>query len=74
LLWRSTDDVWCEVADRGPGFPEARLPVHPPGPERPDHRGLWLFRRGCTSCKVTSDPTGTHILLSYRLDHRPAGR
>jgi anti-sigma regulatory factor (Ser/Thr protein kinase) len=73
LLWRSTADVWCEVADHGPGLPEARLPVHPPGPKRPDHRGLWLIRRACTSCKVTSDPTGTRILLSYRLDHRSAG-
>jgi anti-sigma regulatory factor (Ser/Thr protein kinase) len=72
LLWRCTDDVWCEVADHGPGIAEARLPVHPPGPEEPDHRGLWLIRRACTSCKVTSDPTGTRILVSYRLDHRPA--
>jgi anti-sigma regulatory factor (Ser/Thr protein kinase) len=74
LLWRSTDDLWCEVADHGPGLAQARLPVQPPGPERPDHRGLWLIRRACTSCKVTSDPTGTRILLSYRLDHRRAGR
>ncbi|WP_255436448.1 hypothetical protein [Actinoplanes solisilvae] len=31
---------------------------------------MWLIRRLCTSCKMTTDATGTRLLLGYRLDHR----
>jgi anti-sigma regulatory factor (Ser/Thr protein kinase) len=68
LLWCSAETLWCEVTDHGPGIPESSLPARRPGGARPDHHGLWLIRRTCTSCRVTTDGTGTRLLLGYRLN------
>lgn len=71
LLWRRGDHLWCEVTDHGPGIPANVLPIRQPGTEEPDHRGLWIIRRICTSSKLTTDATGTRLLLSYRLHPPP---
>ncbi|MEV6636488.1 ATP-binding protein [Actinoplanes sp. NPDC051470] len=70
VLWWHADHLWCEIADHGPGIPSTYLPARQPDTSRLDQRGLWLIRRICTSCKVTTDATGTRLLLGYRLDHR----
>ena len=69
LLWWHADSLWCEVTDHGPGIPDASLRVRRRRPgKQPNHHGLWLIRRMCTSCKVTTDRTGIRLLLGYRLD------
>jgi anti-sigma regulatory factor (Ser/Thr protein kinase) len=70
LLWWHAEHLWCEITDHGPGIPAAHLPVGSPAPGQSGQRGLWLIRRACTSCKVTTDATGTRLLLGYRLNHR----
>jgi anti-sigma regulatory factor (Ser/Thr protein kinase) len=69
LLWSHADHLWCEITDHGPGIPGTCLPARPPGTSQLGQRGLWLIRRACTSCKVTTDATGTRLLLGYRLSH-----
>jgi anti-sigma regulatory factor (Ser/Thr protein kinase) len=70
LLWEHADHLWCEIADHGTGIPGTYLPIRQPDVRTPDGRGLWLMRRTCNSCKVTTDSTGTRLLLGYRLRRR----
>jgi anti-sigma regulatory factor (Ser/Thr protein kinase) len=67
LLWWQAKHLWCEITDHGPGIPAGQLPT-PPATGELSRRGLWLIRRACTSCKVTTDATGTRLLLGYRID------
>jgi anti-sigma regulatory factor (Ser/Thr protein kinase) len=67
LLWRHADHLWCEITDHGAGIPDTYLSPRSPGTSRLDQRGLWLIKQACTSCKVTTDATGTRLLLGYRL-------
>lgn len=70
LLWWHAETLWCEISDHGPGIPDACLPVRSSAIDPLGRRGLWLIRRACTSCKITTDATGTRLLLGYRLSHR----
>jgi anti-sigma regulatory factor (Ser/Thr protein kinase) len=70
LLWWHAEHLWCEISDHGPGIPRTCPPGRPPDSSRLDHRGLRIIKRACTSCKVTTDATGTRLLLGYRLDPR----
>lgn len=67
LLWWRAENLWCEVTDHGAGIPEASLPGRQTGVGQPNYHGLWLIRRACTSCRVTTDATGTRLLLGYRM-------
>jgi anti-sigma regulatory factor (Ser/Thr protein kinase) len=69
VLWWHAEHLWCEITDHGPGIPDTCLPARLPGPDALGRRGLWLIKRACTSCKVTTDATGTRLLLGYRLNH-----
>jgi anti-sigma regulatory factor (Ser/Thr protein kinase) len=69
LLWWRADCLWCEITDHGPGIPGDNLPARLPSTTQLDQRGLWIIRRLCTSCKVTSDTTGTRLLMGYRTGH-----
>jgi anti-sigma regulatory factor (Ser/Thr protein kinase) len=69
LLWSHAGHLWCEITDHGPGIPAACL-ARPPGTSPLARRGLWIIRCICTSCRVTTDATGTRLLLGYRLGHR----
>jgi anti-sigma regulatory factor (Ser/Thr protein kinase) len=73
LLWQHADDLWCEVTDHGPGISGGYLPARHPGTSQLGQRGLWIIRRVCTSCKVTTDATGTRMLLRYRIGRRSPG-
>jgi anti-sigma regulatory factor (Ser/Thr protein kinase) len=70
LLWQHADDLWCEVTDYGPGISGGNLPTRQLATSQLDQRGLWIIRRVCTSCKVTTDATGTRLLLGYRIGDR----
>lgn len=67
LLWSRAGTLWCEVVDHGTGIPQDAIPTRQPGAGQVT-RGLWLIRRTCTSCRITTDATGTRLLLGYRLD------
>ncbi|GAA2698053.1 ATP-binding protein [Actinoplanes palleronii] len=76
LLWRRDDRLWCEISDHGPGMDITALPQHPgispdtgTDPDPTDRHGLWFIRQACTSLDITTDITGTRMLLSYRLEH-----
>jgi anti-sigma regulatory factor (Ser/Thr protein kinase) len=66
-LWRHRADLWCEVADTGPGF--AAVPLHRMGEPVPGPRGhgLWLTRHICADVHIDTGKDGTRILLRYPL-------
>ncbi|OJF12623.1 ATP-binding protein [Couchioplanes caeruleus] len=71
LLWRRDGRLWCEISDHGPGIGHTAEPGCRPDPRggRAERRGLWLIQRACTSLDITTDTTGSRLLLSYRLQH-----
>jgi anti-sigma regulatory factor (Ser/Thr protein kinase) len=70
LLWRHADTLWCDITDHGPGIrPARRAPVRP-NPDRIQGRGLWLIRQLCTGVDITTDTTGTTVLLRYAVPAR----
>ncbi|MEV4640121.1 ATP-binding protein [Actinoplanes sp. NPDC049548] len=71
LLWRRDGRLWCEISDHGPGIPPTPAAnEHTAGAEHPRWGGLQLIRSACTSLDITTDTTGTRLLLSYRLGPR----
>jgi anti-sigma regulatory factor (Ser/Thr protein kinase) len=69
FLWRQADSLWCRVSDHGPGIPAGyQIPRYRPDTDRLGHRGLWLIDQVATSLHLTSDTTGTRLLLRYPLD------
>ncbi|GAA2914573.1 hypothetical protein Acy02nite_17270 [Actinoplanes cyaneus] len=82
LLWRRDGSLWCEISDHGPGMSTPEPFDAPPGidtgtdtgtaPDRSGWAGLQFIRRACTSLEITTDPGGTRLLLSRRLDLRSA--
>ncbi|MBG0566045.1 ATP-binding protein [Actinoplanes aureus] len=74
LLWHSEQRLWCEISDHGPGI---ALPEQRPGPDtggaRAAGHGLRLIQQAATSLDITTDATGTRLLLSYRLNQRRTG-
>ncbi|MEU4557502.1 ATP-binding protein [Actinoplanes sp. NPDC023936] len=71
LLWRRDGRLWCEISDHGPGKP-APDPSggHPADPTAPSWSGMQIIQRACTSVDITTDSSGTRLLLSHRLDPR----
>jgi anti-sigma regulatory factor (Ser/Thr protein kinase) len=78
LLWRRAGSLWCEISDHGPGMSTPEPFDAPSGtdtgtaPDRSGWSGLQIIRRACTSLEITTDPGGTRLLLSRRLDLRSA--
>lgn len=73
LLWRRDGRLWCEISDHGPGInATTERRDHDTNNGWPARHGLWLIQRLCTSLDITTDTTGTRLLLSYRLDRRAA--
>jgi anti-sigma regulatory factor (Ser/Thr protein kinase) len=66
-LWRHGDQLWCEVADTGPGIPAP--PLHRMREPRPGPRGhgLWLTQHICADVHIDTGRHGTRILLRYPL-------
>ncbi|MEU4419976.1 ATP-binding protein [Actinoplanes sp. NPDC024001] len=72
LLWNRDGHLRCEISDHGPGMPTPEASsVHVPDPARAGWSGLQVIRRACTSLDITTDSSGTRLLLSQRLDQRP---
>ncbi|MEV6598886.1 ATP-binding protein [Actinoplanes sp. NPDC051346] len=70
LMWRRDGRLWCEISDHGPGIGHTTEPGCRPDPRsrQPERRGLWLIEQACTSLDITTDTTGSRLLLSHRLD------
>jgi anti-sigma regulatory factor (Ser/Thr protein kinase) len=72
LLWSRDGRLWCEISDHGPGIPvQDSLSVQVADPTQKGWSGLQIARRACTSMDITTDSSGTRLLLSHRLDPRP---
>lgn len=70
LLWRTAGHLWCEIADHGPGIPPAALAVNraaTPDTDWSTGWGLTVIRHACTVVDITTDRTGTRLLLGMRL-------
>ncbi|MEV6596090.1 ATP-binding protein [Actinoplanes sp. NPDC051346] len=74
LMWRRDGRLWCEISDHGPGIGHGTAPRCRPDLRggRPDRHGLWLIEKTCTSLAITTDTTGSRLLLSHRLKHHPS--
>jgi anti-sigma regulatory factor (Ser/Thr protein kinase) len=69
LLWRRDGHLRCEISDHGNGFPAPGVSgAGVTGQSRNDRLGLRIIQRACTSMDIITDPTGTRLLLSQRLD------
>jgi anti-sigma regulatory factor (Ser/Thr protein kinase) len=69
FLWRQADDLWCEVNDHGDGtLASYQIPKYRPDTDQLGQRGLWLIDQICTSLHLTTDSSGTRLLLRYRLE------
>ncbi|MDI6104339.1 ATP-binding protein [Actinoplanes sp. NEAU-A12] len=71
LLWHRDRRLWCEISDHGPGIPTPADTPTDADPGQSGWTGLQIIRRACTSLDISTDPTGTRLLLSHRLDPRP---
>lgn len=63
LLWHRDDQLWCEISDHGPGIPAEHTYLADAG-----SIGLQMIRRACTSLEITTDSSGTRLLLGHRLN------
>lgn len=74
LLWHRDHRLWCEISDHGPGMSGTVLPLRPPrradGGGLATGHGLWLIAQACAGLDITTDPTGTRLLLSYPADQQ----
>jgi serine/threonine-protein kinase RsbW len=68
-LWRFEDNLFCRVADDGPGIPPHHLDQsHRPRPGYIGGHGLWLARQISDSIAVETDRlSGTCVLLRFAL-------
>ncbi|BCY09462.1 hypothetical protein L3i22_045500 [Actinoplanes sp. L3-i22] len=68
VLWRRADRLCCRITDEGPGIPAK---WHLDGHRRRDGvmppRGLWLINYVCDQVRLSSDRTGTTLLLDLRI-------
>ena len=64
-LRRQGDRLVVEVADEGPGLPDATLGYVPPGPDQVGGRGLWLAWSLADDAGVDPDGPGTRIRLQF---------
>jgi serine/threonine-protein kinase RsbW len=68
-LWRYDDNLFCRVADDGPGIARRHLDqAHRPRPGYIGGHGLWLARQISDSIAVETDrASGTRVLLRFAL-------
>jgi len=71
-LWRTADQVICEISDTGTGIAAERLTRR----DRPSTNtvggwGLWLAERLTDSMAVRTGPTGTTVRVSAWLSSQP---
>jgi anti-sigma regulatory factor (Ser/Thr protein kinase) len=68
-LWRRADNLFCRIADDGPGIPRRHLDQsHRPRPGYIGGHGLWLARQIADSIAVETDRlSGTRVLLRIAL-------
>jgi serine/threonine-protein kinase RsbW len=68
-LWRTGQQIVCEVSDTGPGLPDGHEPPETaPPPEATNGRGLWLTRALCDRFSLQTSRYGTTVRLSTSLD------
>jgi serine/threonine-protein kinase RsbW len=67
-LWRSSDRVWCEVADSGAGL-AVPVPDQPqrPASDEPGGWGLWLAGELTDSLDIVTGADGTTVRVSSRI-------
>lgn len=67
-VWSDDGRLYCEITDRGPGMPGGRVNgFHLPAPGVLRGRGLWLARQICEQVDITTDHSGTRVLLRFPL-------
>ncbi|MEV0584519.1 ATP-binding protein [Nonomuraea sp. NPDC050310] len=65
-MWREGDELCCEIADEGGGFPARRLSSDLPGADAVGGRGLWLVRNLVDRVGVTTGAAGSSVLVAMR--------
>jgi anti-sigma regulatory factor (Ser/Thr protein kinase) len=73
LLWQRAGRLWCEISDHGPGIGTALRSTSAARTRLRCPSGLRLIEQACASMDITTDSTGTRLLLSHHL-HQGAHR
>jgi anti-sigma regulatory factor (Ser/Thr protein kinase) len=66
-LWRTGDELRCQISDRGPGIADPAAGHQLPGPTATNGRGMWICRQLCDELIIDSDHHGTAITAVLRL-------
>jgi len=66
-LWRTGDELRCEVSDHGPGIADPDVGHQLPGPTATSGRGMWICRRLCDDLIVDGDHHGAAVTAVLRI-------
>ncbi|NUR70925.1 MAG: ATP-binding protein [Hamadaea sp.] len=70
-LWRTSDAVYCQVEDAGPGIAEPESAGADPSAEdeggQPGRRGLWIVRMVADEFAIETSSAGTTVTTRVRL-------
>jgi anti-sigma regulatory factor (Ser/Thr protein kinase) len=70
-LWGHRNALWCEVTDNGTGIPQGHLDQsHRRRQGHVGGHGLWLARQICHSFEISTDHSGTGVLMGYFTEDR----
>jgi anti-sigma regulatory factor (Ser/Thr protein kinase) len=67
-LWRTGENVYCEVTDTGPGIADPERAGREPVPLTGDGgRGLWIVRQLTDECTIVRRDPGTTVTVMLSL-------
>ena len=70
-VWTADEHICFRVSDGGSGSVHTEAPEHPPAPDLPGGRGLWIAQQLTDSMTIIAGPDGTTVEGRIALKVRP---